>query len=165
MNEANQPANWIRRSRRLIFVLALIVFAAALFSLYLLYTEKQDTENQAKPAREQAEKLLAHPMPLPAIIAGVRPRPGSRDETVDEVCVFLWLNMPPPPSPLTKDFATTIATLSIDGLPMSSYSSIYPTMPTHQCWGGDFKGLHLAEVTFQSALSGTLSYQWAFVGH
>ncbi len=155
MNETNHPINRIRRRRKLFFAFAIIAFAVAIFWLYRTYEA---------PVREQAEKLLANPVPLPAIIAGVRPRPGSQDETVSEVCVFLWINMPPPPSPATQDFATTLATLSVDGSPMYSYSSIYPTMPSHQCWGGDFRGLHLAELTVQSAMSGTLHYQWAFVG-
>ncbi len=155
MNATHQLANWIRR-RRTLFILALIAFTIALFWLYRFF--------EAKPVREQAEKLLANPLPLPAIVAGVRPRPGSQGETVSEVCVFLWINMPPPPNPATKDFATTVATLSVDGSPMHSYTSIYLTMPSHQCWGGDFRGLHLAELTVQSAMSGTLSYQWAFVG-
>jgi hypothetical protein len=155
MNETHQPINWIRRKHKLIFALALIAFAIALFGLYRLYV--------ANYVREQTEKLLANPIPLPAIIAGVRPRPGTQDETVSEVCVSVWLKMLPP-NHATKDFATTLATLSIDGSPMFFISGVYATMPPDQCWSGDFRVLHLAEITVQSAMSGTLRYQWAFVG-
>ncbi len=151
MSETHQPIDWIRRKRKLIFALALMAFAITLFGSYRLYAIKQ------------AEFILVNPVPLPKIIASVRPLPGAQDRVVDQVCVSVWWKMRPPGS-AENDFATTLATLSIDGLPMASTSKFYATMPPDQCWEGDFKGLHLAEVTVQSAKSGTLSYQWAFIG-
>jgi hypothetical protein len=119
-------------------------------------------------SRQLSEWAVENPAPLPGFINGVSPVPGSKNQGVsDRICVTFNTRQPPL-GPITafEGFPFNETHLYVDGSEVDpNTGAIYghPDALT-RCWDGHFSGLHLAEVTTYIEISGTLSYQWAFIG-